>query len=71
MTEQKMTPIQKTYARLVKKAETELCQNCGEELITDIWHSLCSKCAINAEATAYATEMDRLHEPPEEYEEDE
>ena len=52
-----MTPMQTAYARLVKIAETELCHMCGEEPITDIWHSLCTKCAISAEEYAY----DSLH----------
>ena len=48
-----MTPMQTAYTRLVKIAETELCYMCGEEPITDIWHSLCTKCAISAEEAAY------------------
>ena len=48
-----MTPMQIAYARLVKIAETELCHMCGEEPITDVWHSLCMKCAISAEEGAY------------------
>ena len=56
-----MTDIQALYARLVKKAEEELCQGCDEKPITDIWHSLCTECAIHAEQAAYDIEPTKIN----------
>jgi len=53
-----MTSMQDAYARRVKIAEVDLCHGCDEKPITDIWHSLCTECAINAEAAAYDAQFE-------------
>ena len=51
------TPLQAHYAVLLKKAEEELCRMCDEKPITDIWHSLCTRCAISAEEAAFEAQF--------------
>ncbi len=63
---EKITPIQAHYAELLKIAETELCSMCDEEPITDIWHSMCDRCAISAEEAAFDAQFEDPNHPVEE-----
>jgi len=61
--EQEPSGLQVLYAKLVKVAETEMCHWCDERPITDIWHSMCTECAIRAEEDAFEAQFEGPNDP--------